>query len=84
MPRYGRGTAWAGDSGGAPDAVRDGETGYVVSGRDVTAVAERLVELLSDHALAARMGTAGRAWVESDWRWDTKAACLTALLSASS
>jgi phosphatidylinositol alpha-1,6-mannosyltransferase len=73
----------AGDSGGAPDAVRDGETGYVVSGRAVNAVAERLVELLSDHALAARMGTAGRAWVESDWRWDTKAARLTALLSAS-
>ena len=24
----------AGDSGGAPDAVRDGETGFVVDGRD--------------------------------------------------
>ena len=27
----------AGDSGGAPDAVREGETGYVVRGRDVAA-----------------------------------------------
>ena len=36
----------AGDSGGAPDAVRDGETGYVVDGRDVGALAERLVTLL--------------------------------------
>jgi phosphatidyl-myo-inositol dimannoside synthase len=71
----------AGDSGGAPDAVRDGETGYVVAGRDVNAVAERLVELLSDQALAARMGAAGRAWVEQEWRWDTKAARLTTLLS---
>lgn len=71
----------AGDSGGAPDAVRDGQTGYVVSGRDVNAVAERLIELLSDQALAARMGAAGRAWVESEWRWDTKAARLAALLT---
>jgi phosphatidylinositol alpha-1,6-mannosyltransferase len=71
----------AGDSGGAPDAVRDGETGYVVPGRDVNAVAERLVELLTDQALAARMSAAGRAWVEAEWRWDTKAARLATLLS---
>ena len=32
----------AGDSGGAPDAVREGETGYVVRGRDVAAVADRV------------------------------------------
>ena len=29
-----------GDSGGAPDAILDGETGYVVPGRDVTALAD--------------------------------------------
>jgi hypothetical protein len=28
-----------GDSGGAPDAIGDGETGYVVPGRDVGALA---------------------------------------------
>jgi phosphatidylinositol alpha-1,6-mannosyltransferase len=71
----------AGDSGGAPDAVRPGETGYVVSGRDVPEVAQRLVELLSDPALAARLGAAGRAWVEADWGWDAKADRLAALLS---
>ena len=49
----------AGDSGGAPDAVRDGETGYVVDGRDVHAVAERLVTLLHD-ADAARAAGRGR------------------------
>ena len=42
----------AGDSGGAPDAVRDGETGYVVDGRDGPAVAARLTELLRDDAPA--------------------------------
>ena len=35
-----------GDSGGAPDAILEGETGYVVGGRDVAALADRLVALL--------------------------------------
>ena len=43
----------AGDSGGAPDAVLEGETGYVVDGRDVDAVAERLVTLLQRPGAAA-------------------------------
>jgi phosphatidylinositol alpha-1,6-mannosyltransferase len=72
----------AGDSGGAPDAVRDGETGYVVDGRDEAAVAARLIELLADADLRKRMGTAGRCWVEQDWTWDVVAARLTDLLQS--
>jgi phosphatidyl-myo-inositol dimannoside synthase len=71
----------AGDSGGAPDAVREGETGYVVGGRDVPAIADRVARLLADPGLAATLGKAGRAWVESDWRWDTQAARMRALLA---
>ena len=41
-----------GDSGGAPDAILDGETGFVVPGRSVAAVAERIVSLLGDPAAA--------------------------------
>lgn len=70
----------AGDSGGAPDAVRDGETGYVVDGRDEAAIAARLVDLLTDAALRKRMGTAGRYWVEQDWTWDVVAAQLGDML----
>jgi phosphatidylinositol alpha-1,6-mannosyltransferase len=70
----------AGDSGGAPDAVRDGVTGYVVPGGDEDAVAVRLVELLDDGELRRRMGSAGRAWVEADWQWDVLAGHLTELL----
>ncbi|BFU46113.1 glycosyltransferase family 4 protein [Krasilnikovia sp. MM14-A1004] len=69
-----------GDSGGAPDAVRDGETGYVVGGRDLDALTERLVELLSDPARARAMGAAGRAWVEREWRWEQQADRMAALL----
>src|SRR3954447_7038373 len=71
-----------GDSGGAPDAVRDGRTGCLVDGRDVGAVADRLSQLLTDDALRARMGAAGRVWVERDWRWDVLADRLRGLLTA--
>ncbi|GAA1968942.1 glycosyltransferase family 4 protein [Kitasatospora viridis] len=70
----------AGDSGGAPDAVREGETGYVVPGRSPERVAERLVRLLGDRALRERLGAAGRAWVEAEWRWELLAARLRGLL----
>ncbi len=70
-----------GDSGGAPDAVREGETGHVVGGRDLQALTARLTDLLTDPAKARAMGAAGRSWVESDWRWETQAARLTSLLT---
>jgi phosphatidylinositol alpha-1,6-mannosyltransferase len=70
-----------GDSGGAPDAVREGETGYVVGGRDVAALTARLIDLLTDEARAKAMGEAGRAWVEKEWQWPTQAARLESLLA---
>jgi phosphatidyl-myo-inositol dimannoside synthase len=60
----------AGDSGGAPDAVLDGQTGYVVDGRAPDAVAGRLAELLADPARAAAMGEKGQAWIAAEWDWD--------------
>jgi phosphatidylinositol alpha-1,6-mannosyltransferase len=69
-----------GDSGGAPDAVRDGETGYVVNGRDLGAIADRVATLLADPELARRLGAAGRSWVEAEWRWQTQADRMRALL----
>ncbi|MEU1290714.1 glycosyltransferase family 4 protein [Kitasatospora sp. NPDC005856] len=72
----------AGDSGGAPDAVLEGETGYVVPGGSASAAAERIVRLLRDEELRRRMGEAGRRWVERSWRWDLLAGRLTSLLAA--
>ena len=71
----------AGDSGGAPDAVLAGETGYVVPGRDFAAVADRLIGLLGDPAGAAAMGDKGLAWVDREWRWDLVADRLAAILA---
>ncbi|MBE1535153.1 glycosyltransferase family 4 protein [Actinomadura algeriensis] len=70
----------AGDSGGAPDAVLDGETGVVVPGRSVARVASAVADLLADPARARAMGEAGRAWVEREWRWEIQAARLGTLL----
>jgi phosphatidyl-myo-inositol dimannoside synthase len=67
-----------GDSGGAPDAILDGETGYVVG--DPPALVARLAELLGDPGKARAMGEKGLAWVHREWRWELAAARLAALL----
>jgi phosphatidylinositol alpha-1,6-mannosyltransferase len=70
----------AGKSGGAPETVQHNKTGLVVDGRSVNEVAEAVTELLTDRDRADAMGAAGRAWVTSQWRWDTLAARLADLL----
>jgi phosphatidylinositol alpha-1,6-mannosyltransferase len=70
-----------GDSGGAPDAILAGETGYVVPGRDVAAVADRITGLLADPAGARAMGEKGAAWVDREWRWELVADRLMAILA---
>ncbi|MFF4797437.1 glycosyltransferase family 4 protein [Streptomyces sp. NPDC001351] len=70
----------AGDSGGAPDAVLDGETGWVVRGGSAEEAADRIVVLLGDAELRRGMGERGRRWVEERWRWDLLAERLKALL----
>jgi phosphatidyl-myo-inositol dimannoside synthase len=60
----------AGSGGGAPEAVRDRITGYVVDGRDVSAVTKVLVRLASDHQLRLRLGAAGRQWAAEYFTFD--------------
>ena len=71
----------AGDSGGAPDAVVEGQTGFVVDGRSPGGVADVLIGLLKDPAGARAMGERGRAWIEREWRWDAVADRFAALLA---
>jgi len=70
----------AGRSGGAPEAVRDGDTGVVVDGWDAGAIAASVSDLLADPDRAARMGKAGRRWVVDNWQWRTQAEKLAQLL----
>jgi phosphatidylinositol alpha-1,6-mannosyltransferase len=58
----------AGDSGGSPETVIPGETGYVVS--SVSDIVEGLEILLDDPVRAAEMGAAGRRFVEEEFTWE--------------
>ncbi len=49
--------------GGIPEAVLDGETGFLVPEKDDAALAEKLDTLLSDRALGKKMGQQGREFV---------------------
>jgi phosphatidylinositol alpha-1,6-mannosyltransferase len=57
----------AGDSGGSPETVIAGETGFVV--HDVADIVEGLGMVLGDPEWARRMGAAGRALVERNFTW---------------
>lgn len=70
----------AGRSGGAPDAVLDGETGFVIDGTDQASIVDRVAGLLIDRTAAQTMGRAGRRWVQSNWQWDAIAQQLAELL----
>ena len=59
-----------GRAGGIPDAVRDGETGFLVDSTDLAAVVEAVRSMLADPELCSRLGRAGRAAVESFYNWD--------------
>jgi phosphatidyl-myo-inositol dimannoside synthase len=56
-----------GRSGGAPETVVDGRTGYVVDPRRPDTIAKRILALLLEPARAAAFGAAGRARVATTW-----------------
>ena len=58
-----------GASGGAPDAVLDGETGLVVDGRDPAAIAQAVIHLLKNPKKSTAMGRRGREWAVENWSW---------------
>jgi phosphatidyl-myo-inositol dimannoside synthase len=72
----------AGDAGGARETVRPGETGELVNGRDVAAVAQAVATLLADPDRAAAMGRRGRRWMRQDWSWSRRAQRLQGWLTA--
>ena len=70
----------AGDSGGAPDAVLEGQTGLVVDGTQKSEVASAVVELLLDPERSQAMGIRGREWIIQEWRWEIWAARFAEIL----
>lgn len=69
-----------GDSGGAPDTMRDGLTGHLVDGRDVGGIAAAVSDLLVDRDKAGAWGLAGREHVTEHFQWDHLAMDLQRML----
>lgn len=71
----------ASDSDGLRDAVRDGVTGFLVPHTDVDSWAARMVQLLTDDALCARMEVAAQQRA-LEFSWEAQAAKMQATVEA--
>lgn len=62
-----------GKAGGVPDAIRDGETGFLVDGTSVDAIAAACIKLFEDHDLRERFGANGLEHaLQNDWSGKTQ------------
>lgn len=57
--------------GGVPEVVMDNKTGLLVERRDIEGLAGAIEKLILNPDLREKMGRAGRAFVESDYRWES-------------
>jgi len=64
----------AGDAGAVPELVPHGDSGYLVPPRDVAALADALIRLLSDPILRKRFGDRGRRHA-AHYDWPLVAKC---------
>jgi len=62
-----------GNSGGTPDAIRDGETGFLVDPGSAAELRDGILRLLGDRALRRRLGEAGKRWA-AGFTWERAAA----------
>lgn len=58
-----------GNSGGIPDAIKDGETGFLVNPNSTTDISKKLLLLLKNEQLASELGFKGKLWVENECLW---------------
>jgi glycosyltransferase involved in cell wall biosynthesis len=56
--------------GGVKEAVRSGETGFLVTPQSSIEFADALLKLLDDKKLQQKMGSAGRNFVTQNFTWD--------------
>ena len=70
----------AGRTGGESDAIVDGETGVLVDGSDVQAVAGAISSLLQDPSRLRVLGSAARRRVETTHNWSNAARVVSSTL----
>ena len=56
-------------SGGIPDAVSDGISGYLVPPDDPDALAEKIIHIFSKPDLAEKLGEDGKKLIEEKFTW---------------
>jgi glycosyltransferase involved in cell wall biosynthesis len=69
------------DVGGTSEVVVDGETGFLVRSGSMNELSTRLLNLLSDRALAAGLGRAARQWVTEQFSFEAQARAYQALFA---
>ena len=52
---------------GIPDVILDGETGFLVDEHDVDGMSEAMMTILADHAMAKRLGQAGKERIRNNF-----------------
>jgi glycosyltransferase involved in cell wall biosynthesis len=72
----------ASEVGGIPEVVATGRTGALVPPGDPAALADAIVDLLSDDARRQRLGAAGRLRILEEFSWDRAAALTLQLYEA--
>jgi colanic acid/amylovoran biosynthesis glycosyltransferase len=68
---------------GIPDAVSNGETGFLVDERDVTGMAEYMLQLAKDPALAGKLGQAARGRIQESFSKEQSLSRLWAIIESS-
>ena len=59
-----------GRSGGIPEAIIDGETGFLVDPENPEDLAFKVIQLFRDENLGKKMGEAGRRRVKKEFNWE--------------
>jgi phosphatidylinositol alpha-1,6-mannosyltransferase len=71
-----------GRSGGVPDAVLDGVTGFLVDPTDIGAIADAILRVLGDPVLARRLGMQGHDRAAHELSWGNFVASFQRVLDA--
>jgi colanic acid/amylovoran biosynthesis glycosyltransferase len=65
---------------GIKEAVVDGETGYLVEEHDIQSMADHMIMIADDVALAAKLGANEAAWIRENYEIKNRIITLTGLL----
>lgn len=65
-----------GNSGGIPDAIKDGLTGFLVNPEDPVDIATKIKKLIDNPRLARKLGEQGRKRVHDEFTWERAASII--------